>query len=534
MPHSAVDKNRLNCLYYKVPNLSVLAWINVRERINLGRCSCSAFDSQIPIMSTTQLTRPAPPEATHPSCALTPEFLADLRVGYVMTAGDRACHNAVTNNAVNSLVLNRDVLRGNDGHFNHRIKSNGITDQKNSGRCWMFAGLNVLRPQVIRNNRMVEFEFSTAYLQFWDKMEKSNLYLESIIELRDADFLDRDWEMVNKWTLEDGGWWNYLVGLVEKYGAVPLSAMTETHGSTHTQTLNHILGRLLRTQAVRIMKQHQDGTGIEALRAGKIEALREVYRFLVINLGEPPVDFEWRYKLRKAPHRTGDEAAAEMLTVAEEDLTAPERHTPQSFYKKYIGNSLADFVCLYNDPHNELDRHYSFDRTRNIVGNDCMHFVNIDSAPMKEIAKASILANEPVWFAVNMDFDQSAKHGLMEHQLFDYESLFGIDLTVSKADRTHFHAGASGHAMALMGVDLAEDGRPVKWLVENSHGDDTGDKGRWTLHDKWFDEHVYTIIVHKRHVPAEILKRFDEEATVLPAWYPGAQGIRFEGGSTNA
>ena len=156
-----------------------------------------------------------------------------------------------------------------------------------------------------------------------------------------------------------------------------------------------------------------------------------------------------------------------------------------------------------------------------------MHFVNVAVEPMKEIAKASILANEPLWFAVNMDFDQSEKHGVMEHRLFDYETLFGIDLTVSKADRTRFHAGASCHAMALMGVDLAEDGSPRKWLVENSHGDDTGAKGLWTLQDKWFGEHVYTIIAHKRHVPADIMKRFEEKATVLPAWYPGARGSRF-------
>jgi bleomycin hydrolase len=145
---------------------------------------------------------------------------------------------------------------------------------------------------------------------------------------------------------------------------------------------------------------------------------------------------------------------------------------------------------------------------------------------MKEIAKASILANESLWFAVNMGFDQSPELGMMKHRLFDYETLFGIDLTFSKADRTRFHSGASGHAMALSGVDLGADGQPRKWLVENSWGDDKGDKGLWTLYDDWFDEHVYTIIVHRRHVPADILAHFDEEATVLPAWYPGARGIQ--------
>lgn len=478
-------------------------------------------------MSTTQLKHPAEAGTATSSGALTPDFLADLRDSYVMTPADRARQNAVTNNPVNSLALNRDVLRGNDRHFSHKIKSNGITDQKQSGRCWMFAGLNVLRPQVMRDHRMAEFQFSIAYLQFWDKMEKSNLYLESIIELRDADYLDREWEVVNKANMEDGGWWNYLTGLIEKYGVVPLSTMPETHSSTHTKPLNHILGRLLQAHAARIMKQHENGAGIEVLNAAKTEALKEVYRFLVINFGEPPEEFEWRFQLRKEPHKTSENTADEMQNVAEENLTSPELHTPQSFYEKYVGNTLSDFVCLYNDPKNQLDRHYCFDRSRNIVGNECMHFVNIDMSPMKEIAKASILANEPLWFAVNWHFDQSEKHGLMEHQLFDYETLFGIDLTVSKADRTRFHAGASCHAMALMGVDLDKDGRPRKWLVENSHGDNTGDKGRWTLLDKWFDEHVYTIIVHKRHVPAGILKRFEDEPAVLPAWYPGAQGIRF-------
>jgi bleomycin hydrolase len=173
-----------------------------------------------------------------------------------------------------------------------------------------------------------------------------------------------------------------------------------------------------------------------------------------------------------------------------------------------------------------LDRHYVFDRARNMAGAGCMNFINIAPEVMKEVAKASILANEPLWFAVNMGFDQSTELGLMKHRLFDYETLFGVDLSISKADRTRFHAGASGHAMALMGVDLDAEGRPRKWLVENSWGDEKGDKGCWTLYDDWFDEHVYTIIAHRSHVPADVLARFEEQATVLPAWYPGAMGVQ--------
>ena len=479
-------------------------------------------------MSAILTKPPVSPGAVSSAGVLSPGFLAALRAGYLMSEADRACHNAVTHNDVNSLALNRAVLRGDDGHFSHRIKSQGITDQKKSGRCWMFAGLNVLRSQVMRDHGMADFEFSAAYLQFWDKLEKANLYLESIIELRGADYLDRDWEFVNKCSVEDGGWWSCLAGLIGKYGLVPASAMPETHGSSHTQTLNHILGRLLRARAARIMQRHADGASLDELRAGKIEALSEVYRLLVINLGEPPTEFEWRCRHRRPGGQDGQDSAADMNNVAEDDLTPLERHTPQSFSRKYAADSLADFVCLYNDPHNEMDRHHRFSRQFNIVGNECLHFVNIDTAPMKTIAAAAILANEPVWCAVNMDIDQSEQHGQMEHQLFDYETLFGIDLTLSKADRTRFHAGASNHAMTLMGVDLAADGRPRKWLVENSHGDEVGQKGQWTLHDKWFDEHVYTLIVHQRHVPAAILKRFEEEPVELPGWYPGAGRSRFQ------
>ncbi len=480
-------------------------------------------------MITTELSpspiTPAKPTAISGQGELTPDLLSALRDGFKMTPADRACHNAVTNNDLSALALNRDIIRGSDGHFSHRIKSKGITNQKKSGRCWMFAGLNVLRPQVIREHGMEEFEFSTAYLQFWDKLEKSNLYLESVIELRDADFLDRDWEFVTKISFEDGGWWNYVAGLIEKYGVVPLSAMPETHASNHTQTVNEVLGRLLRVRAVRLLDLHANGGDMEKLQAEKNAALKEVYRFLALNFGEPPTEFEWRYRRTKkiAAKAIPDD---DMLIVEESDLTPLEVHTPKSFYEKYIGRTLQDHVCLYNDPKNELNRHYEFSRATNIVGSQNMHFVNIDTVPMKKIAIASILANEPVWFAVDMGFDQSEPLGLMERQLFDYETLFGIDLTVSKADRTRLHAGASGHAMTVMGVDLDKHGNPRKWLIENSWGDDKGNKGIWTLHDSWFDEHVYTIIAHKKHIPQAILKHLEDTPVTLPAWYPGAGGIQ--------
>lgn len=447
--------------------------------------------------------------------ALTPELLANLRDGYEMDAGDRARHNAVTNAEINKLALNREIVAGEDGHFSHKIKTKGITNQKSSGRCWMFAGFNVMRPKVINELGLDGFEFSNAYLQFWDKMEKSNLYLEDIIELRDVDRLDREWLLVNEWLVGDGGWWNYVTGLISKYGAVPSSVMPETHSSENTSTMNKVLARLLHSQAAALIKAGEAGSGEKALRTMKEKSLKEIYRFLAINLGEPPTEFEWRYQVKSKD---------ETVEVADKNLTSAKSYTPQSFYKEFVGVDLNEFVCLYNDPSQEMNAHYRFHRARNIAGEDDMNFVNIEISQMKEIAVKSVLANQAMWFAVNMSEDQSREHGMMEVDLYDYETLFDVKLDLSKAERSRFGAGASNHAMVLTGVDLKE-GKPTKWLVENSWGDEKGNKGRWTLYDDWFTEHVYTIIVHRKHVSKETLAIFDEGAKVLPAWYPGAKGI---------
>ena len=451
--------------------------------------------------------------------ALTPELLANLRDGYEMDAGDRARHNAVTNAEINKIALNREIVAGEDGHFSHKIKTKGITNQKSSGRCWMFAGFNVMRPKVINELGLDGFEFSNAYLQFWDKMEKSNLYLEDIIELRDVDRLDREWLLVNEWLVGDGGWWNYVTGLISKYGAVPSSVMPETHSSENTSTMNKVLARLLHSQAAALIKAGEAGSGEKALRTMKEKSLKEIYRFLAINLGEPPTEFEWRYQVKSKDGKEG-----ETVEVADKNLTSARSYTPQSFYKEFVGVDLNEFVCLYNDPSQEMNAHYRFHRARNIAGEDDMNFVNIEISQMKEIAVKSVLANQAMWFAVNMSEDQSREHGMMEVDLYDYETLFDVKLDLSKAERSRFGAGASNHAMVLTGVDLKE-GKPTKWLVENSWGDEKGNKGRWTLYDDWFTEHVYTIIVHRKHVPKETLAIFDQAAEVLPAWYPGAKGI---------
>ncbi len=457
---------------------------------------------------------------------LTPELLGELRDSLKFNAATRVKHNAVTNNDIKSLALNRSILRGHDGHFSHKIDFKGITNQKSSGRCWMFAGFNTMRPQVIDDHKLPSFEFSTAYLQFWDKMEKSNLFLEEMIELRDRDHLDREWQLVHEWSVSDGGWWNYVVDLVEKYGAVPKDVMPETHSSENTRTMNLVLERKLRADAVRMHNIYRRGGSVADMRAFKKKSLKELYRFLTINLGEPPTEFVWRYE--KESKKKDNDDQEKPHTVEQTDLVTAQKYTPKSFYEKFVSVPLRDYVCLYNDPVNPYQRHYHFERSKNIAGKPDMHFVNIAIDQMKSIAMKSVMANEPVWFAANVSHDQSTEHGLMASGLYSYGPLFDLDLSMTKSQRVRYMDGASNHAMVFMGVDVKE-GKPVKWLVENSWGAEKGKKGTWTLLNNWFDDHVYVIIVHKKHVPAKTMKIFRQKPVALPAWYPGAVGVRGKG-----
>jgi len=470
------------------------------------------------------------PAASGADGGLTPEILASLRQSYKR---DDVRFNALAANPIDALVLNRSVVDANDKHFSHRIRFKGVTDQHQSGRCWLFAGLNTLRPSIIAKNGLDGFEFSESYLQFWDKLEKSNLYLEYMIELRDTDPLDRDWEAVHKWTLNDGGWWEFVVALVSKYGVVPKEAMPTTATSENTATLNKILESKLHVDAAKLHEMHRAGSDVNALRAYKQQAMAEVYRILALTLGEPPQEFTWRAPKKDKdgdkPEEKKDAADAKPAAKPEKpaldiDLTPAKKYTPQSFYREVVGTSLEDYVSLYYDPLNPKMKHYAFKRSRNLADQPDVDFVNIEIAEMKQIAMKSIMANEPVWFAADVGKDQSSKLGIMAMNLFNYGPLFGVNLHLDRAQRIRYRDGGSNHAMVFMGVDVV-DNKPAKWLVENSWGTDKGDKGTWTLYNDWFDEHVYMVIVNKRHVPADMMKVFNEPITELPPWYPGAGGM---------
>jgi bleomycin hydrolase len=439
--------------------------------------------------------------------ALTEELTGRLRQSFKMDERSRATYNSITNNDIEQLALNRDLLRAHNELFSHKIKAKGITDQKSSGRCWLFAGLNVMRPIVMEKHKLGSFEFSQPFLAFWDKMEKANCFLEHMIELRDRDPLDREMEILLRDPIPDGGWWEYVVALIEKYGAVPKDIMPETNSSQKTGMMNRLIGRKLRVDAVKIRELATTGASVEGLRAEKEKMLAEVYRMLVLNLGEPPAQFQWRYEDKDST------------------VSAPKTYTPVKFFKEFVDVDLREYVSLFNDPAKELARHYRIKYSRNIFDGADIDYVTVESAALEELAMKSVLADEPVWFACDVGKDQDSKHGIMASDIYDYGSLYDIDMDLTKAERTLYRESTPNHAMVFVGVDI-KDGKPVKWQVENSWGTERGSGGYWTLYDSWFQNHVFEIIVKRKFVPAEILALFDQPIITVPPWDPMFEMMR--------
>jgi bleomycin hydrolase len=432
---------------------------------------------------------------------LSSEAITKFRDSMVLDIHSKAMYNAITNNDINKLALNRDLLRQHEDNFSHKIKVKGITNQKSSGRCWLYAGLNIMRPAVIEKYKLGSFEFSHAYLQFWDKLEKANTFLEYIIEYRERDPMDREMEILFRSPYGDGGWWKYVVALIEKYGVVPKEIMPETNSTGNTGMMNKLITRKLRADAGKLRKMHSDGKTLDELRIEKDNMLAEVYKMMVLNIGEPPTEFKWRFE-------DTDSVVSEIKTF-----------TPISFYEEFVGVDLREYVNIFNDPTKEYGKHYTISMSRNIYDGDDINFANTEIDILKTAAMKSVLDNEPVWFACDVGKDQDSKNGIMAMDIFDYDTIYDIDMKMTKAERSLYRESSPNHAMVFVGVDIVDD-EPVKWRVENSWGTDTGKDGYWTLYDMWFDNHVYNVIVKKKYVPKEILKIYDLDPVVVPPWDP--------------
>jgi bleomycin hydrolase len=378
-----------------------------------------------------------------------------------------------------------------------------VTNQKNSGRCWMFAGMNLLRPPAMKRMGLRSFEFSQNYLMFCDKIERANYFLEAIIETADRDADDRTVAYIVTRPISDGGQWNMFVNLVRKHGLVPKPLMPETQSSSASGRMNAILASKLREAAKALRDLYAAGATQEELRAEKQRRLETIYRILCIHLGTPPRRFAWQWADKERNfHRD-----AEM--------------TPQEFAAAYVELPLDDYVCLVDDPRpsSPKGRTFTVECLGNVVEGGIVKYLNVEMSLIKELTRASIVNGEPVWFGCDTGKMSRRDLGIWDKHLYDYGALYDTAFPLDKASRLIFHETQMTHAMLFTGVDIV-DGGVRRWRVENSWGEEPGSKGFFVMNDNWFDEYVFEVAVKRGDLPPELQEALELPPIVLPAWDP--------------
>lgn len=426
------------------------------------------------------------------------ELLDRLRHSYEGTPADKAVKNALASNSISALVVNGENLSMIDTHFSHRVKTRGITNQKSSGRCWLFTGLNVLRAKMIDKYDLPGFEFSQNYNSFYDLLEKSNLFLQAIIDTKDLPLDDRKVEWLLKNPIGDGGQFTGVSNLLMKYGVVPKEAMPETYQSENTNQMGMILRWKLCEYALELR-----GTKPANQMKAKEAMLAQIYCILVKCLGVPPTEFEWtRYdKQGKA--------------------VSTKKYTPKSFYQEYIGEDLENnYIMVMNDPSREYGKVYEIAYDRHVYDGENWLYLNLPIERVKELAIASIKDNTAMYFSCDVGKFLDRKKGTLDIANMDYASLFNTSFPMNKKQRIQTFTSGSSHAMTLIAVDLDEAGNPHKWMVENSWGASSGYQGNLIMTDEWFENYMFRVVVEKKYVPADILKLLEQKPIMLPSWDP--------------
>ena len=427
-------------------------------------------------------------------------MLAQISATYEDNGYDRAISNALAGTSISVLAVNADNAAMIDTHFSDRVKTKGITDQKSSGRCWLFTGLNVLRAKMIAKYDLPGMEFSQSYLFFYDQLEKANLFLQGVIDTRKLPFEDRqvDWLFSNP--LSDGGQFTGVSNLITKYGLVPAEAMPETYQANNTSQMANLLRLKLREFGLELRAAAKARPA--ELQEMKVRQLSEIYRILALCLGEPVKEFEWTRCDR------------------DNNIVSRATYTPMGFYQEFIGEDLENnYVMIMNDPTREYGKVYEIDYDRHVYDGHNWLYINLPVERIKEMAIASIKDNVAMYFSCDVGKFYNSKKGTLDIANFDYASLMGVTFGMDKKQRVQTHASGSSHAMTLIAVDIV-DGEPVKWMVENSWGPASGYKGCLIMTDEWFDEYMFRLVVEKKYVPEDILKMLDQEPVMLPAWDP--------------
>lgn len=435
---------------------------------------------------------------------ITNEQLSRFRQAFESDRANHAAKHAVAKVGINKSSIDNNLKRRHSFVFSDETKKGSITNQKASGRCWMFAALNTARVDTMKKLNVKTFEFSQNYTLFWDKLEKSNYFLDSIIETVDEPLNSRLIQHLLTDPVEDGGQWDMFSGLLEKYGAVPKSVMPETYHSSNTRELNQVLTAKLREFAASLRDAYKAGQSKEDLDEIKERSLSFVYSLLTKALGEVPAEFSFEYRDEdNVFHRI-------------------ENTTPHEFFKEYVEWDLDERISLINAP--TEDKPYGQAYTVKYLGTvkegKPITYVNAPIEALKDAAIASIKDGEPVWFGCDVGKMLDREAGIMDESAYDYEATLGEALSLSKAQRLDYGESLLTHAMVFVGVDLDKNGQPIKWKVENSWGDKSGDKGIYSMSDSWFDEYNYQVAVKKKYIDEKWLNALNKPIVELEPWDP--------------
>ena len=412
--------------------------------------------------------------------------------------------NSIISNGIQKTSINRKSINEMQYTFSEEIETGKITAQKQSGRCWIFAALNTLRFNFAKKHNLKDFELSQSYLFFWDKFEKSNYFLESIIETLDENTYSRVLMWLLKSPIEDGGQWDMFLNLVNKYGVVPKSVMPESFHSSTSAYMNVLITVKLREFACTLRKEYSKGTSTDKLREMKKDMMSEVYKMLSMMLGEPPktFNFEYREDENKTFHK-------------EENISALD------FYKKYIDLDVNDFVSIINAPTQDkpYNNTYTVQYLGNVIEGNKVKYLNLTTDELKALAMSQLKDGVPVWFGCDVGKMMDRESGIMDTDIFKFGKVLNTNFNMTKAERLDYGESFLTHAMVFTGVDIRND-KSYKWKVENSWGEEHGNKGFFIMSDKWFDEHMYQIVINKKYLSDAQKKLLEKEMIVLPPWDP--------------
>ena len=412
-----------------------------------------------------------------------------------------ALQNAISSNDIRKLAINRNNLGKTDNYFKYKVETNGITDQKSSGRCWLFTGLNVLRPIATANMNISDIKFSQTFLFFYDQLEKANLFLEGIIDTRTKPLEDKRVEWLLKNPIGDGGQWTGLVDLATKYGIVPEDVMPESYNSENTRIISELLANNLKADAMEIRTMASQKKSDAAISTRKVEMLSDIYKVLALSLGEPPTEFSWRFTDK-------DNKISELIN-----------YTPITFYKKWVNINLTDYVMFMNDPSRPFYKLYEIDYDRHLLEGGNWKYINLPINEIKDYAKKSIIANEAMYFSCDVGKQLDIDRGYLDINNYNYSGLFSVNFEMDKKQRIETFASGSTHGMTLVGLDVDKEDKSTKWLLENSWGM-KGYKGFLIMTDDWFSEYMFRLVINKKYIPEQVMKILETKAVMLPPWDP--------------